>query len=65
MEFGVFTDEGAVATEFYSKESAEAWLASNCEPGEAHVAEVCHDHPEHERDNCELCNADEEGEGDA
>lgn len=60
MEYGVFTDEGAVATDFYSKEAAEAWMASNCEPREAHVGEVCPDHPEHERATCEPCNDGEE-----
>jgi len=60
-QFGVFTDEGAVAADFYSKEEAEAWMASHCSPDDgAHVGEVCGDHPEHERTTCQLCNDGEE-----
>ena len=54
--FAVFTDEGAVADEFGSVGDAAAWMAANCEPGEAHVGEVCRDHPGHERATCEPCN---------
>lgn len=58
--FGVFTDEGAVADGFYTKEEADIWMAANCEAGEARVAEICEDHPEHERATCQPCNDGDE-----
>jgi hypothetical protein len=59
-EYGVFTDEeGVVADEFYSPETAQAWMAANCtDDTTAHVAEVCPDHRDQERANCEDCNQD-------
>jgi hypothetical protein len=59
-EFGVFTDEGAVANDFYVREHAEAWMEANCDPGEAHVGEVCPDHRGHERAFCEPCDIGDE-----
>lgn len=60
MEFGIFNDEGLLEDGFFSEE--EARNALHIETGgrydedeHAHVAEICHDHPENERDNCEDC----------
>jgi len=60
MEFGVFTDEGMVAGDFYSREAAETWMATNCEPDEARVEEVCHDHEGQPRFGCERCAEDDD-----
>jgi hypothetical protein len=60
-EFGVFTDEGMVADEFYARETADAWMRANLSPDDgAHVAEICPDHEGHERANCERCNQDDD-----
>ncbi len=58
-EFGVFTDEGIVADEFYARETAVAWMRWNCDSGEAHVAVVCPKHRDHEWANCEPCMTEE------
>ncbi len=67
-EWGIFTDEGKVEGDFYSRESADACFAkltaddddrAACESENMHVGECCHDHPENEKDNCEDCNAEE------
>lgn len=61
MEYGVFTDEGAVAAEFYTREAADAWMAANCaDDASAHVGQVCPDHEGHERATCEPCNTETE-----
>ena len=55
-EFGVFSDEGLIVGDFYSREEADAWASANLEPEDAvHVAEVCPGHRESEQQNCEAC----------
>lgn len=62
-EFGVFSDEGKIDGGFYSFEEAQNALESlYAEEDDVHVGECCHDHPEHEKDTCELCNAEEDEE---
>lgn len=53
-EYGIFTDEGVVARDFYSKEEAAEFA---CAHGweDVTVEEVCPDHPEHARVTCEDC----------
>jgi hypothetical protein len=59
-QFGIFNDEGKVEGDFYSFESAAAAVSERyTDEDEVHVAECCHDHPEHEREACEECNADD------
>jgi hypothetical protein len=62
MEFGIFSDEGLVEDSFFSLEDAQARLAEVYAEDDAHVGELCHDHPEHEADTCELCNGEGEDE---
>lgn len=60
-EFGLFNDEGCVANQFYSRHEAEAFMLTEYEEDdELHVAEICPEHEEQERDTCEECNAEEE-----
>jgi len=68
--YGVFSDEGILSGDFYSKESALAWAhdpKNGCvDEGVidkfVYVEEVCHDHPENPRSSCEECGEDEEEE---
>ncbi len=62
MEFGIFSDEGCLERDFYSREEAERVLSERYPDDGAHVGECCPDHPEEERETCELCNADDEDE---
>ncbi len=57
-EYGIFTDDGLIEGGFYSEKSAQKALDLDYAEDEAHVAEICHDHPEHEADTCEECNAE-------
>jgi hypothetical protein len=63
-EFGIFSSEGILEGGFYSRAEADAAVvkryAADAAEGEAIVHPCCHDHPEHARDTCELCNEDEE-----
>lgn len=55
--FGLFNDEGCVEGD-YSEAEAVARLAKYESEDPDHgmwVAEQCPDHPEHEKDSCELC----------
>lgn len=62
-EYGIFTDEGKIEGDFYSAEEAERVLCARYgEETDGHVGACCHDHPEQEAANCELCNAEEEDE---
>lgn len=63
-EYGLFSDEGLVEDGFYDVEVAKAALATYDPDDDLHVAEICPEHHEHERDYCEECNADEENEQD-
>ncbi len=59
-EFGIFSDEGKVVGDFYSKEEAEAFSAKNfTADDEVVVAACCHDHPENKAEHCEECDAEE------
>ena len=54
--FGVFTDEGIVADDFFTSEEAHAWVANNLsDDDEGVVLECCPDHPEHARETCVDC----------
>lgn len=60
-EFGIFSDEGCVERGFFGREDAEAAVAERYSADDGvHVAECCHDHPDHERFSCEECNAEDE-----
>lgn len=54
-EFGIFNDEGCIEGEFYSREDADRAMADRYAEDDAHVAEVCPDHRDQERDHCEHC----------
>jgi hypothetical protein len=60
--FGIFNDEGCIEDGFVSHEAAETRRANAYANDDAHVAEICHEHPEQEKDSCEECNSDEDGE---
>lgn len=60
-EYGIFSDEGLVAGDFYDRETAERWMAENTDADDGlHVAEICGDHRDHEKETCEECNTSEE-----
>lgn len=60
-EYGLFNDEGLLEGQFYSVAEAEAAIADRySDEDDLHVSEVCPDHPDQERDNCEECNAETE-----
>lgn len=57
MEFGIFNDEGLVEGDFASLDETVAAIAERyTEEDEVHAAEICRDHPGHERESCEKCN---------
>jgi len=64
-EFGIFSDEGLIEGDFWSKKAATAAsLHDRFKGAEAFVAEICDDHPDQPKDDCENCNSeDEEEEG--
>jgi len=60
MEFGIFNDEGKIEGGMFSRAEAEARMAEGyTSEDEVHIGECCHDHPEHEREGCEECPADD------
>lgn len=65
-EYGIWGDEegGFVDTGLYSKTEADESLrsiAAKADEGcDYHIREVCPEHEEQPRDECEECNADEE-----
>lgn len=55
-EWGIFNDEGLVEGGFCAEGAAKTAAATRYDPDDdVHVAEICHDHPEHERASCERC----------
>lgn len=64
MDFGIFNDEGLVEYDFDSKEAADTTLATYGDDHGCWVSECCHDHPEHEKDSCEECNAEDDSDED-
>ena len=63
-EFGIFNDEGCIEADFFSREGAEQAMADRYSEDDAHVAEVCPDHRDQERDHCEHCQAEASQEED-
>jgi hypothetical protein len=59
-EFGIFNDEGLLEGDFYEYDKAVTKMAAYSEETDVHVSEVCPEHREQERKNCEECNAEEE-----
>lgn len=55
MEYGIFSDEGLLEAGFFSRKEADTALEEFYALDDAHVGEVCHDHPNHERETCEPC----------
>jgi hypothetical protein len=65
MEYGIFNDEGCVEGGFASEAEAKAAIEDRySDEDDLHVAEACHNHPEHEKESCEDCEADDEDEDD-
>ena len=65
MNYGLFSDEGLVDSDFWTFEEAQkALLERYSEEDELEILEVCPDHPEQPREGCEECNADGEEEED-
>lgn len=62
--WGIFQDDGKIDGGFGSREAAQKALDLDYAEDEAHVAEECSEHPEHEAETCEAC-ADEDGEAEA
>jgi hypothetical protein len=60
-EFGIFNDEGCTENGMFSVQEAEARLVELGEEADGcHVAECCGEHPEEEREHCEICMGEEE-----
>lgn len=59
-EYGIFSDEGLLEGDFHSRVSAENRLDSEYSEDDAHIAIVCPEHREQEKDNCEECAIEEE-----
>lgn len=61
--FGVFNDEGLLEGDFVSLEKAlEARRARYSDDDHAYAAEICPDHEDQPRHDCETCNYDDEEE---
>lgn len=59
-EYGIFNDEGLIEDGFFSYEEA-SFVADGYDKDEnAHVLEICPDHPEHANSSCEECNAEDD-----
>ena len=59
-EWGLFSDEGLIEGDYYSKEDAEI-AATYYDPDDnIEVLEVCSEHPDQPRIYCEECDAEEE-----
>lgn len=57
MEYGIFSDEGLIEADFYSREEAEKAMADRYTEDGCHVGEVSRD-----QDGCEAGYEDEEDE---
>jgi len=62
VEYGIFTSEGLLEGDFYTRESAQAELGLDYPDEGAYVAEICPEHREHEKEHCEVCKEAEEAE---
>lgn len=54
-EWGIFNDEGMLEGGFVSQVEAQLVLERDYAEDDAHVAEECRDHAEHEAETCEPC----------
>ena len=54
-EWGIFSDEGLIEGEFYSKEDAEQAALKYDKEDEIYVSEICPYHRDNERNSCEKC----------
>jgi hypothetical protein len=55
--WGIFNSEGCIENGFVSANEAKSALSMRYDTeDELHIAECCHDHPEEEREYCQLCN---------
>lgn len=61
-EYGIFSDEGHLEGDLYSREAAEARLAAEYAEDDARVAVCCEQHREQEAGECSEC-AEEENIG--
>lgn len=58
-EYGIFSDEGLLEGGFITVEAAQKVATTTYAEDGVHVAEVCPEHEEQEREHCEECSADE------
>lgn len=58
-EYGIFSDEGFLEGDFYTKEAAEKCAADRYSEDDVHVAECCEQHREEEKEGCEKCEEEE------
>ena len=60
-EYGIFNDEGLIEGLMFSDDEANMTLKQNYSADDnCHVAIICPDHPNHEKEHCETCNSDNE-----
>ncbi len=64
MEYGIFTTEGCVERDFYSREEAEAAREARYAEDEAYASPMCREHDGEDAHSCEECNADDPDEDD-
>lgn len=62
--WGIFNDEGMIEDGFRSEAEAMVAIETYDPDDDVHVAEICHDHPDQERHNCEHCIDDDDAEND-
>lgn len=60
IEYGIFNNEGMVEGQFYSLAEANKALHTyyDLDDDELFVSEICSEHEEQEKDNCEECAED-------
>lgn len=65
-EYGVFNDEGCIASQYYSEDSAlEALESEFSEEPWGYVSAICEDHEEQPKYECEECLAELEEDDEA
>lgn len=58
-EYGLFSDEGCVESEFFSMDDARQALTDYSEEDRLEALEICGDHEEQPRVSCEKCYGEE------
>lgn len=57
--FGIFNDEGLIEDDHTESSANDAVKSRYPDDDTIYVAECCYDHPEYDKDACEVCNSDD------